>query len=103
VHDRLRKSERILWRDPDSADAGAFAVRRGLLRILANADNSATVPRNDAGRRARWRASSAGCARRRTRATSRDLSTWTESGAGAAIILGIGDGRSFPYALRYKI
>ena len=100
VHDRLRQSERIIWRDPDSADASAFAATRGLLRILADADNSATVPRSDAGRRARWRASSAGCTSRRTRATSTDLSTWTESSAGAAIILGIGDGRSFRAALQ---
>jgi hypothetical protein len=97
------RREPILWRDPNSGDASVCAVERGSLRILASADSNNTAPRSDAGRQAKQRASDGGCASRRTRATSADQSTWTECSAGAAIILGTGDGRALPHALRYKI
>jgi hypothetical protein len=103
VHDPLRYAERIIWRDPDGGDASARAVERGLSRIFASADNNDTVPTSDAGRQAKRPASDAGCASQRTRATSTDPSMSTGYSAGAALILGTGDGGLLPHTLRYKI
>jgi len=37
VHDWLLEMERIIWRDPESGDASACAVERGLVQTRANA------------------------------------------------------------------
>jgi hypothetical protein len=44
VHDPLRYTEPIKWRDPNGGDASASSVERGLSRIRASADNNDTGP-----------------------------------------------------------